>query len=261
MTKSQPKTSLDGKCKFYEKKHEYKVGKRKLISATTLLKMFFSEFDASAIAKKMVYLAKARHLANGTELGEEGKVSYWKKQWKESSLHGTRVHHLIEQFMLGRAQDIALTTGGYEQRDINKYNQAKQWLIKFMDTRRSARINPEFILYDDKIGVAGQIDLLLTDNEHITIVDYKTNSKIDQSGYKGKKAKFPIDTIDDCKLEQYSLQLSLYAYILEKKGLKVKDLILLHIKEDGVKSFEIDYKVYKPLIEKILEHKKNLELV
>lgn len=252
MTKITKKVSEDGKCSFFVKKHTYKVGKQKLTSVTSVLKEYFSGFDAADIAQKMVYMAKARARKENREVGEEGKVTYWKKKWKEAAEHGSRTHALIENFVLANPELFE----GNEERDIKKYIQAKHWLVRYLDSKRDYKKTPEFILYNKKRGIAGQIDLLLRDtkSKKFHIVDYKTNEKISQSGYKGQKAKEPISDLEDCSLSKYSLQLSLYAYLLEEQGYEVGDLIILHLAEDKVKEFPVDYTVFKPIVAKLLKH-------
>ena len=44
---------------------------------------------------------------------------------------------------------------------------------------------------------------------------------------------FPIEHLDDCEYVKYSLQLSLYAFMLEEIGYKIKDIEFEHFVLDS----------------------------
>lgn len=105
-------------------------------------------------------------------------------------------------------------------------------------------IYPEFLLsydFDEYLKIAGQVDLLIKDDNEITIIDWKSNSKIDLESYfdrntkKRQMMKFPLDNIQDCNFYHYSLQLSLYAYLLQKINpkFKIKKLAIVHFDHAG----------------------------
>jgi hypothetical protein len=98
-------------------------------------------------------------------------------------------------------------------------------------------------------GIAGTIDLLLIKGQHFMIFDWKTNKgelKF-KSGYYKKHNGFktniwvdkktfmfyPINHIEDCKGSTYTLQLSMYAHMLEvETELKCFKLCLFHITDE-----------------------------
>ena len=52
----------------------------------------------------------------------------------------------------------------------------------------------------------------------------------------------PIQHLDSCNFNSYSLQLSLYAYMLEKRyGYKIAGLYLIHLREDEFREYECPY--------------------
>jgi hypothetical protein len=73
------------------------------------------------------------------------------------------------------------------------------------------------------------------------IVTHNTNKKIDQkSAYNAStrstvKMKYPLNTLDDCNYNHYQLQLSTYAWMLQKinPDFIIKDLILNHYDHNG----------------------------
>jgi hypothetical protein len=238
---SKIKYSPDKKCRFYSGNHTYRVGRDKYTSVTTFLGTFMEPFDADRIAK-----IKA---INARRNGIKGQgVRYWKGQWKEAAEHGTRTHNLLEGFVK-RSFDIPFDSEvtETEERDVHKYRQGEQWLNHYFKCVGEPIVFPELIVYDKDMQLAGQIDLLVERNEEkgvgrvYDLVDYKTNSAIHKTAYKDKTMKPPLSDLPDCSYYKYMLQLSMYAYMLEKQGAKIGDLILLHLQEDKVKPYTMKY--------------------
>ena len=249
------KTSSDAKCKFYPKKHKYKIGKKELTSVTTFLKQFFSEFDANKMSKVKAFISKR-------DGRPEENATFWKKKWKESAEHGTRVHALIEQWTSNPKQSIEEAMEGttyQEPRDLAKAMNALNWLYYSYKCQNKDTCLNELLVYDPKLGVAGQVDLVTIKDNVVDIIDFKSNDKITTEGYRGAKAKEPLKDLPDCSLTKYSLQVSLYARMLESLGYKVGKLTILHIKEIGVVPYNVDYTEYSKYIDKIIKYKENKE--
>lgn len=80
------------------------------------------------------------------------------------------------------------------------------------------------------------------------LVTHNTNKEIRKaSGFDGKKnvmMKYPLNNIMDCNFFHYALQLSTYAWILQRRhpDLDVKGLLLVHYAHDGeVDTHRVDY--------------------
>lgn len=148
---------------------------------------------------------------------------------------GTKIHAQMEDlFYQGDGKAIAKYTGG------GNLNVKKGYYRLDLDRA----IYPEFLIsyaFDDYLKVAGQVDLLVKDGNDIMIIDWKTNEKIDKESYydrnskKNQMMKFPLDNIQDCNFYHYTLQLSLYAYLLQKINpkFKIKKLAIVHFDHDG----------------------------
>jgi len=99
------------------------------------------------------------------------------------------------------------------------------------------------------------IDLLIFDPEDnkYTLVDWKTNKKINIKSYRGKTGILPAtENVEDCNFNHYALQLSLYRYILENYyGLIIKNQYLIHLTDSGVNSMVCPY--MKETLQKMLE--------
>lgn len=81
------------------------------------------------------------------------------------------------------------------------------------------------------VFITGQVDKLFIETidgvRYITLDDYKTNDKITTENAFQKFRK-PINHLPDTKLMRYSLQLGIYARILEEYGYVVKQLFFTH---------------------------------
>ena len=62
----------------------------------------------------------------------------------------------------------------------------------------------------------------------IDIDDFKTNEKI-KTENKYQSMKYPLEALDDCNHAHYSLQISLYAYLMELQGFTPRHLRFTHI--------------------------------
>jgi len=247
------KESEDRKVKFYEKTHKYKLGKTTLTSGTTFLKDFFPEFNAKEIARKLAKFPKNKALKHG--------VKYFLKQWKDDAQHGTDTHYLMECYFKELQKQGSLPESGeeLEQRTWNKFQHSSKWLDSYLERVAYLYGKSEYIIYNEDLGIAGQIDLLVkrvdeNDNEVFDLIDYKTNKAISDKNYDGTMCNKPIECLEASTLMKYCLQLSLYAYMLERRGNKIGDLILVHITENGVKEINVGY--LKKEIETMVGYKK-----
>jgi hypothetical protein len=73
----------------------------------------------------------------------------------------------------------------------------------------------EYVIGDTQLGIAGKFDRLYynTKTNEYQIVDFKTDKKIE---YANKYQKIKMFNVDDCEYQKYSIQTSLYKYIIEK---------------------------------------------
>jgi hypothetical protein len=136
------------------------------------------------------------------------------------------------------------------------------------DLTRERAILPEYLLYytseDGILNLAGQADLIIKDGNDIYILDYKTNAKGIKTtahfDWKSKKSQcmfFPINNLHDTTLIHYTIQLSIYAWMLQKLNpeFNIKMLKLLHVDGNGVETdYEVNY--VKEDVERLLKHYK-----
>ncbi len=120
---------------------------------------------------------------------------------------------------------------------------------------REKVVIPEYLVYfnckDQILNIAGQVDLLIKDGNDIYILDYKTNAKgLEQKAYFNRKTKqtkkmyYPVNNLDDTIMNHYTLQLSIYAFMLQRLNpeFNIKMLKLIHIDREGKETeYEIPY--------------------
>lgn len=236
-------------------------------SVTTLIGKYHPKFDESYWAK-----FKAEQLGTTPEIIKEN----WKQIREFSQEKGTKEHNLLEDSInqathksvsnyhknniinLLTNLNIVITSTNLEVLKNTPLAKKYPKIYKYLE----AKILDGWSLYAEKrvywyeYLVAGTIDCLLIKGKTFIIVDWKTNKdhlKFKSGYYKkvngiktdiwvDKKEYFfkPIQHIEHCKGNIYTLQLSLYAYLLELWGFKCIDLILFHIMEDLE---PIDYKI------------------
>lgn len=234
------------KLTFFKKSHKYKLGRRELTSVTTFVKQFFTPFNAREKARELSKFGWAKKQKKG--------VRYWLKTWKEAGQQGTITHEEIEKYIKTNNKEIDCCL---------KAEQGIKWYEKFIKKLGKPIPLSELRIFDEELGIAGTIDLYVShqsiDNPQenvITLVDWKTNKKIVKEGYKDSVALEPVSHLESGNFYQYALQLSLYAYIIERKGEVIDKLLLVHLKEDCVEELEVPY--LKEEIEEMLKWEKIL---
>ena len=126
----------------------------------------------------------------------------------------------------------------------------------------------EHFAYLKSACICGQADLVEVVNGKVNITDYKTNKEIKEKGFvnwEGITSKMfkPLTHLDDCNLNHYNIQLSLYMYIILKHNPKLKPgkLTIQHVSFEKEKDDENGYPINKydsngePIIKEIKMYK------
>jgi hypothetical protein len=192
---------------FNEKDHVYTSNGEVYISATTLIKENFPEFDRAGMA-----IGSARK--QGREVSEV--LMDWDNIVKAAVDHGNTVHKFIEDSLTGKKTNRdGLSTKTVEGllelvRDIfGKYEM----------------IEPEKMVFSPSLKNAGQMDLLAKKKgcDTYVILDWKTSKVIERENKYNKFGKGVFKSIPDNNFGHYSLQLSLYREILLREGYLPKE--------------------------------------
>lgn len=265
----------NGDIVFAEGPHKYwdlKNPDAKFISVTTLIERFGQQFDSDFWSKykaveRLVPKEEWKELSKplrdshsipddiGEKYGftkedvEKKKqeiLAEWKKNNDESCKRGTKIHADLENSFYKMGASCTLQQFGIGG-------------IFICDKGRTALdledgVYPEYLISrvsnDGILRLAGQIDLLVKKGHHYIIIDHKTNTSIDRKGFYDtrlgttQKMKYPLNGLEDCNYSHYNLQLSTYAWMIQKVDpeAEIDDLILnWYPHEGGNKQFHLKY--------------------
>lgn len=110
---------------------------------------------------------------------------------------------------------------------------------------------PELLLYNDHFKLAGMADKILKEGRIIHVHDYKTSKVIEMEAFQEQKMKHPIHNLPSCNYYEYSLQLSIYAWMLEQVGYIVGELVIEHV-PDNHKEYKVKY--LREEVQSLLHH-------
>ncbi len=197
-----------GKLRFYEKSHKYKIGKKELTPVSTVLKTYFGSVDSKELARKVNKIPPSKYYKMGIR-----KIL---AKWKKIAEDGTFIHKEMEDYITETAGFTHLKSG-----------QGIQWLN--MQDLDDCHLLPELMVYNEELGIAGTIDLFILDEStmEVTLVDWKTNEKISDQQY--QKMQHKVGTIKNTTLQKYYAQLNIYAYLLNLSGYDIKSMKLVQL--------------------------------
>jgi len=207
------------------------------ISATTFISQFKQPFEMDKMAIKSSTNKKSKWYG----LTPEEIKAAWKQESTRATTLGTWYHNQREADLC--ALDNMERWGSV----VPVVKPIEKDGIKFSPEQKLTEgIYPEHMVYLKTAGICGQSDLVEVVNGQLHITDYKTNKEIKTAGFKNwqgitSKMLPPVSHLDDCNLNHYALQLSLYMYIILKHNPKLVpgSLIIHHImfEEQGKDKF------------------------
>lgn len=233
--------------KFYPHNHTYEsvdeFEKIQWTSVTALVGMFVEKFDADAQALKSSLNKKSKWYGiHPTKIKE-----FWRNENKRAVDLGNWYHKHEENKLLGC--DSVVRYG----KSLNVIRPTFEKEIKIApDQTLKDGIYPEHFMYLKTKGVCGQSDEVIVSNGFVNIDDHKSNKDLKKAPYKNwegitKKLLSPLSHLPDCKLAEYSLQLSTYLYIILKHNpnLKPGTLTLNHVLFEEESRDQFDYPILK----------------
>jgi len=232
---------------FTEKGHSYTSAdpneKTKWISVTTLISQFKLSFDAEAQAIKSSKNSRSKWY----KMTPEDIKAAWEGESNRSTDLGSWYHKQ-------REDDInsleTITRDGVALQVIQPIviDDIKQ----SPDQRLIPGIYPEHFMYLQSAGICGQADRVEVVNEKVNIYDYKTNKEIKTHGFKNwegvvERMLPPLRHLDNCNLIHYSLQMSLYMYMILKHNpnLSPGELALDHVTFEEESKDKNGYPIHK----------------
>lgn len=272
----------NGTCLYNDESHIYwdEEDNVKYISTTTLIHKFQQPYDSDfwssykALEFLMGYdfslvkanllkskkfnsnLLKTYEINEDEFIDEKNKIlKDWEDNKNNSCIRGTSIH--LEK-------EMEFYKNSNKKYNLKKYGLGGEFICEkdYYELNLEKGIYPEYLVYykDGNLRIAGQIDLLIKDGNDIIIIDYKTNKKLNHTSFFDQKTKryetmkYPLDNIMDCNMMHYTLQLSMYAYLIQKinPDFNIKLLKIIHTDHDNNEhEFVLDYK--KNEIERIIK--------
>lgn len=218
----------DDDITLLEPDHQYKLKDDpgfEFTSCTTFVKYFFTPFDKIGIANDLTTNKPKYIHMTPQELVAE---------WNKAAIEGTLVHEEIERFI----KDGVKPTHP-------KSEVAVKWIKEYLIEIGRYEIFSEVFVYSKELALAGTIDLLIYDKLKGTykIVDWKTNKRIDTKSFDNRTGhQEATRNLMDCNFIHYSIQLSLYRYILENYyGLTMNGSAISHLTESNVQFYPTVY--------------------
>ena len=204
---------------FDEINHKYYNQKGdEYISCTTLIKKFCPKFDKLTISNQV---AKKQGKSQNDVLAE------WERIAKEATDYGTLIHKCIEGWIKGKPDYIHS-----DYKDITRVG----YDILIDNLQPHTPIKSEMLLWNHEYKIAGQSDIVQmytnkAGDTIINIADIKTNKRIEFGSDYGEDMLAPLQHISHCNYHTYSMQLSTYAYMLQKMYPEAKKnkMFLLHL--------------------------------
>lgn len=216
--------------KFYDLDHSYYYkGQKVEQSVTQLTGKFVEPFDK---AKWLPLKAKERGIT------PEELECEWNKKAEISASTGTAFHKYMEEGLAGKQYTMRHDA---QQEVLDRYIQLTPLADLFIkDSRnRYVPVKSEFIVGLDT-RIAGQIDQLFYNKvtRKLDIFDWKTNKEINCWNKWHKRMLAPFNKLDDCELNSYSLQLSIYKYLLSLQGIEVDQMNIVWFNEKN-KNYQV----------------------
>jgi len=221
-------------------------------------------------------------------------IEKWTKINKTSTDRGNQIHDFLEDSINESKDDKDAISNGFikpihslegelavfktihdlDSTEIKvRYPAIYKRLKHFIDL--GCIIYAEKKIYSTSYHIAGTIDVLIVKGKQFAIMDWKTNKdemmftagyykkekigseyvKTDNYIRTFKKLKAPLNTLEKCKGIKYSLQLSLYAYIMIRWGYKLVEngLEIWHLRP-GLEPRSLKIKYYGNEIQSMVDH-------
>lgn len=214
-------------------------------SVTTLINRYFTPFDFDK-------------WANYTALKEGVSEKEIRERWFKNGFLarrlGTYVHKIIESNIKGGDPTPIYdeAKNNLEEEYFSQFEIASKVFCEKLNSLREiaekCEIRSEKIIFDPELRLAGTVDLLLKTNDGWVLGDWKTNKTIISKDNRFNKFGIGVcKNVPDTNFGHYSLQLSLYKYIILRNGYlpkneKIVKLMIFqpNYEEKTIQEIEID---------------------
>ncbi len=236
----------DARCKFNPIGHIYEIDGKIYTSVTSVVSKFFPVFNPDEAIFKM---KKGRNWNPSNQYWglEDSRIKQiWEQRGRDASDKGTFLHDQIEKFYLDES---------YEEPDEFQLFRKFQFDHSSLVPHRT-----EWKIFDEEYEISGTVDFLAKNGTEYEIYDWKRSLKVVDSisgrpivENRWDKGLFNLKDMGDTSYNHYSIQLSLYRYILEKNyEIDVSKLFLVVLHPDYIKYYKVEVPYLKDKVEYIL---------
>ena len=248
----KPTTDAIARCKrisFTEQNHSYTVDGMKdtHTSCTKFLKEYSVPFDAD-LAIRALKNGKNWNSNNVYFTMTDAQI---KKKWidngKKTSSEGTKLHSMIQSFYKQQLPQCVHDVG---------FGQFIEFFNDYKDIYSVCETEMSIFCDYDKERLTGSFDVLfkIKGEGGFALGDWKRVKKIERNSYGHKKMLPPINHLEDCNFNQYSLQLNLYRYILQKYySYQIDEMFMVVFSTEKDAYEKVDVKTMDKEIEMLLQ--------
>jgi hypothetical protein len=260
-------TNFENSMEFREDLHEYTFKGVKYSSMTRVVSSMEEHTDFNKIAEEYVKkhsretilkklseswkisLKESKEKWGDTEFTKDTILKIWKDKSDYAKKVGTGYHKFKEDSLIKESKDLGKKVFTQQEDKGIKYS--------FDLSNLEPGIYPEMILYDHDHLITGTSDIVIIDGKYIDIEDHKTSEEITTKGTAyfrpelGRKTvkmlMTPLSHLEDINFNHYALQLSGYAYMLERYGYIPRKLQINHVifesKDLGIVKEVVPYQI------------------
>lgn len=198
----------------------------KYTPVSSILSKYKEPFDPYKITKDGLTLIANYVLKHGES------EQYWLAEWKKANKHGCdrgSAFHDIRESVHNKLHQVERPKI-FPVQDFQKVTDRNPGIDYSQLPNGSYR---ELTLFNRRFMIAGQADNVIIEDGYFDIDDDKTNGNFETMSFKPPRGQhrmmlYPLQSLMDCHLYHYTMQLSTYAWMLEQFGLKARKLRLLH---------------------------------
>lgn len=226
-------------------------------SVTSLVGLFKPKFDAFAISQKCSKNKKSKWYG----ISADEIRAIWARETKRATDLGSFYHNQREQDLM------SFDTLTREGVDLPIIPPKVQEGIKYAPEQKLIPgVYPEHFVYLKSAEICGQADYVDVVNGQVNIMDYKTNKEIKARSFEswdGTRSMMnpPLQHIEDCNLMHYTLQMSVYMYMILKHNPRLTPgkLTLQHIVFERDGSDKYGYPITKydngdPVVSEVIKY-------
>lgn len=204
-------------------------------SVTNFIAQYKKPFDKDFWSKK---------IAAREGVDQQTILDTWKSITTTAQNRGTNVHLVMERYI----KEQYVEPGSEEL--VDSFIKRTNAIIK-----PDSNILSETLLFNHPHKLAGMSDLIVENGDIFYVMDFKTNKKFNFVSKYNEYFYTPIDYLQQCEFNTYTIQLSIYAYMHElMTGKRCGGLKIFYLREFSGRFWqEINCSYMRSTIEKLFE--------